>query len=71
MDYKQRTLIVNTYFKYTGIYFVLAILIPLFVNLNSEEETTFISYSKFFIVLFIFMSITMLINGVILKGVVS
>jgi hypothetical protein len=71
MDYKQRTLIVNTYFKYAAIYFVLAIIIPVFVNLNSEEESSFISYMKFFFVLFMFMAFTMLLNGIILKGVVS
>jgi hypothetical protein len=69
MDYKQRLTIVNTYFKYTGIYFVLAILIPVFVNLNGDE-TTFTSWMKFLFVLFLFMSLTMLINGFILRGVV-
>ena len=52
MDFKQRSTIVNTYFKYTGIYFVLAILIPVFVNLNGDE-TSFISWMKFLFVLVI------------------
>jgi hypothetical protein len=71
MNYQQKTLIVNTYFKYAAIYLVLAIILPLFFNLNSESESSFISWMKFLFVLFIFLSITMFINGIILRGVVS
>jgi hypothetical protein len=71
MNYQQKTLIVNTYFKYTAIYFVVAILIPVFINLNSEEESTFVTYGKLAFVGCMFMSFTMLLNGVILRGVVS
>jgi len=71
MNYQQKTLIVNTYFKYTAIYFVVAILIPVFVNLNSEEESAVVKYGKLAFVVCMFMSFTMLINGIILRGVVS
>jgi len=69
MDFKQRSTIVNTYFKYTGIFLLLAMLIPIFVNLNGDE-TSFTSWMKFFFVSFLFMAFTMLINAFILRGVV-
>jgi hypothetical protein len=68
MNYQQKTQIINSYFKYSAIYLVLAMVIPIFFNLTSEEESSLISYLRLFFVLFIFMSLTTFISGLIFRA---
>ena len=68
MNYQQKTQIINSYFKYAAIYLVLAMVIPIFFNLTSEEASSFTSYIRLFFVLFIFMSITTFISGWLLRA---
>jgi hypothetical protein len=68
MNYQQKNLIVNTYFKYAAIYLVLAMVIPIFFDLKAEEPSSLTSYMQLFFVLFIFMSLTTFITGWVLRA---